>query len=119
MRRSSTGCEGANHANAHRRRGAPTTARSHSSLGPQHVTDASDGVDQPGFAFALRLAPEITDEDLERVARRLGLPAPHPVHDDVARKRTFGVAQEELEQCELGAGQVDVAVTAVDDPAAR
>src|SRR4051812_16439847 len=67
-----------------------------SSVASQHVTDPADGLDQPRLTLAFGLAAQVADEHLERVARRLRLPAPHPVHDDVPGQGTAGIAQEQL-----------------------
>src|SRR6202000_2003837 len=48
---------------------------------PQHVADSADGVDQPGLTARLRLATQVADVDLERVAGRREVVTPHVLQD--------------------------------------
>src|SRR5690349_21661424 len=80
-----------------------------SSLLPQRVADAANGVDQPRLAAGLGLASQVADVDVERVRGETEVVAPDPFEDDRTRQDLTRVPQEELEQRELRSRQVDQA----------
>src|SRR5262249_36229384 len=83
-----------------------------SSLLSQGVADAAHGVNQPRLPAGLGFPPEVADVDLERVRRRPQVVPPDAVEDHVPRQNLTGVAEEELEQQELGASELDQAISA-------
>src|ERR1039458_341454 len=72
---------------------------------PQHVADASDGVDVAPLVVDLGLAPEIADVDGERVGARVEVVPPHPLEDQVAGQHLARVPEEQLEEIEFDPGQ--------------
>jgi hypothetical protein len=64
-------------------------------------------VDQPRLPAGLGLSPQVADVDVERVRREAEVVAPDPLEDQGAGQHLARVAQEQLQQRELGAGQVD------------
>src|SRR5919107_1706385 len=74
----------------------------------------ANGVDQARLAAGLGLAAEVSDVDVERVRGKAEVVTPDALEDDRARQHLARVAQEELEQRELGARQLDRAPTALD-----
>src|SRR3954452_14826625 len=78
----------------------------------QHVPRAADGVQQPRLAAGLELAPEVRDEDLDRVRRRERVVAPDLLEEALAGDDDALVAHQVLEQLELALGELDVAVGA-------
>jgi hypothetical protein len=80
--------------------------------GPDHVAHAPHVVQEPGTAPVLELAPQEADEHLQRVGRGRLAVAPHPLPDHVVADHLLGVAQQQLEQAELGPGQLDHPVAA-------
>src|SRR3954451_9851176 len=83
------------------------TRRPSARLVAQDVTDASDGVQQPRLALRLELAAHVADVHLEAVGRRGEVEAPDLLEDERAVEHPSGAAQEQLEQAELGAGELD------------
>src|SRR5262245_14029544 len=73
----------------------------------ERVPDAANRVNEPWRAFLLRLAAEVSDVDVERVRGRAEVVTPHALEDDRAGQHLTGVAQEELEERELGAREID------------
>src|SRR4051812_24071739 len=80
----------------------------------QHVPRAADGVQQSRLAARLELAPQVRDEDLDRVRRRERVVAPDLFEEALARDDDALVAHEVLEQLELALRQLDRAVAARD-----
>ena len=60
-----------------------------------------------GAPRVLGLAAEVPDVDVERVRGRAEVVAPHALEDDRSREHLARVAQEELEQRELGSRELD------------
>ena len=84
--------------------------RSHQVL--QNVAHAAHGVQQAWLAAGLGLAAQIAHVDAQRVRARAEVIAPHVLEDDRAGEHLLGVAQEQLEQQELGAREVQRALPA-------
>src|SRR5581483_6702649 len=80
----------------------------------QRVTDAPDRVDQARLPACLGLLAQVADVDVQRVRAVADVVAPDAVEDDRAGQNLLRVAQEELEQRELGAGELQLAVAAPD-----
>ena len=78
----------------------------------QGVADAADRVDQPRLAARLGLLAQVADVDVERVRAVAEVVAPDAVEDHRAGQHLPRVAEEELEQRELGAGQGERLVAA-------
>src|SRR3954471_444702 len=78
----------------------------------EHEADAADGVDDARLAALLGLAAQVADVDVERVRRERDVEAPYALVDHVAREDLLGVAQEQLEQAVLGAGELECAAAA-------
>src|SRR2546423_3079423 len=81
-------------------------ARESSSL-PQRVADAAHRLDQPRLSAGLGLAPQVADVDVERVRREAEVVTPHAFEDDRPRQDLPRIAEEQLQQRELGPGQLD------------
>jgi hypothetical protein len=64
-------------------------------------------VQQPRLPARLRLAAQVADVDLQRVRRRAEVVAPDAIEDLLAGEHLPRVLQEQLEQEELGAGELD------------
>ena len=73
----------------------------------QRVADAADRVDEPRLAAGLGLAAQVADVHVERVRAEAEVVAPDALVDHRAREHLARVAQEQLEQRELGARQLD------------
>src|SRR5204863_5826661 len=84
------------------------------SLLAQDVPDAAHGLDEPRLAVRLGLAAEIPDENLERVRVGPEVVAPDPLEDHPPRQDDAWIAGEELQQRELGAGELERALAARD-----
>src|SRR3954463_996685 len=80
----------------------------------QDVPRAADRVQQPRPAAGLELAPQVGDEDLDRVRLREGVVAPDLVEQPLARDDDALVAHQVLEQLELALRELDAALAAVD-----
>src|SRR3954451_16296517 len=80
----------------------------------QDVPRAPDRVQQPRLAAGLELAPQVGDEDLDRVRLRERVVAPDLVEQPLARDHDALVAHQVLEQLELALGELDVALAAAD-----
>src|SRR3954467_6988056 len=80
----------------------------------EHVPRPADRVQQPRLAAALELAPEVRDEDLDRVRGRERVVAPDLLEQALARHDDALVAHQVLEQLELALGELDGAVAAMD-----
>src|SRR6185312_4798707 len=78
-----------------------------SSFLAQRVPDTAHGVDQPGLAAALGLAPQVADVDVEGVRREAEVVAPDALEDQRPRQHLARVEEEQLEQRELGPRQLD------------
>src|SRR5579884_1988600 len=76
----------------------------------KRVTDTPHGVDEPGLALRLELAAQIGDVDLQGVGAGAEVVAPDLLEDLRAGEHHPRVAEEELEQPELGAGQLHSAL---------
>ena len=75
----------------------------------ERVADAAYRLDQPRLAVRLGLPAQVADVDVERVRGRPEVVAPDTLEDQRALEHLPRVAQEQLEQVELGAGQLDLA----------
>src|SRR6185437_8480598 len=73
----------------------------------QHVPDTAHRMQQPWLAPGLGLAPQVAHIDAQRVGGGPEVVAPYVLEDRGAREHLAGVAHEELEQQELGAGELD------------
>src|SRR5205085_10123978 len=80
----------------------------------QDVPRAADGVQEPGLAARLELAPKVGHEDLDGVRLRERVVAPDLVEQPLARDDDALVAHQVLEQLELALGQLDLALAAAD-----
>src|SRR2546421_5989341 len=78
----------------------------------QYVTRAAHGMDEPLLLFALGLAPQIADIDVERVRRMAEVVAPDSLVDERAREHLTRIAHEELEEMRLRRRQLDAAPVA-------
>src|SRR6266567_972740 len=78
----------------------------------QRIADAAHGVDQARLALRLGLATEVADVHLERVGGGREVEAPDLLEDLRARQHLAGVAHQQFEQVELGAGQAHRALAA-------
>src|SRR5262245_51555078 len=74
---------------------------------PQHVADATDGVDQAPLAGRFDLSSQMPDVNVERVGGPGQVEAPDEAEELVARQNLARVRQEELEQRELRDGELD------------
>ena len=87
---------------------APCAFRSpelESALGKSFTADAAKGVQQPRFAAGLGLLTQVADVDAERVGVGAEVVAPDVLEDHRAREHLARMAQEQLEQLELGPRQ--------------
>src|SRR4051812_23615763 len=82
-------------------------------LSLEDVAGTAFGVQQAGLAARLELAPQVGDEDVDRVRRRHRVVAPDLVEQALAGDDQALVAHQELEQLELPVGQLDLALAAV------
>ena len=73
------------------------------------VTDAPDRVDEARRAVGLGLAPQVPDVDVERLRRGLEVVAPDALVDRLARDDDPRVEHQQLEQVELGLGELELA----------
>ena len=73
----------------------------------------------PRLARALELAPQVADEDVDDVGLDVGRVAPHEREQLVAGEHLARVADEDVEQVELAAGERELAARARRDVAAR
>src|SRR4051795_1391150 len=80
----------------------------------QHVPRAADRVQQARLAAGLELAPQVRDEDLDRVRRRERVVAPDLLQEALAGDDDALVAHEVLEELELALGELDLALAALD-----
>ena len=80
--------------------------------GPQDEADAAHGVQDPRLAVGLELAAQVADEDVGHVRAGIEGVAPDLLVQAAAVEDLAGVAQEELEQLELAAGQAELAPAA-------
>src|SRR5258708_7617711 len=78
----------------------------------ERVADTADGVDEPGLALGLELAPEIRHVDLQGVGAGAEIVAPHLLEDPRAGEDDARVADEQLQEPELGAGELQLALAA-------
>ena len=83
-----------------------------SRLFAEGVADAAHRLQEARLAGLFELAAEVADVDPERVRGRSEVVAPDALVDLRPRQHLARVAQEELEQVELGAGQLQAAVAA-------
>ena len=98
----------------HRHVTATTTVRrvaqAHDRSG--RVPDAPHRVDEARLARLLGLAAQVADVHVERLRRRLEVVAPDALVDLFAREHDAGVEEQELEQVELGLGELELTVAA-------
>src|SRR5690349_753601 len=73
---------------------------------PQHVADAPNGVDQARLAASLCLASEVSDVHLQGVRVRPEVVPPYAIEDQLAWQNLLGIAEQELQQQKLRAGQL-------------
>src|SRR2546423_5940162 len=83
-------------------------------LVPKYVADAADRVQEPWLSAFLRLAAQVAHVDPERVRGRAEVVTPNVLEDRRAREHLARVAHEQLQQQELGLGQLDQAVSTAD-----
>ena len=76
------------------------------------VPDSPHRVDQARLARLFGLAAQVADVDVERLRRRLEVVAPDALVDLFAGEHDAGVVEEELEQVELGLGELELTVAA-------
>ena len=69
----------------------------------QYVADAAHGVQQARLVAGLGLAAQVAHVDAQRVGGRAEVIAPHVLEDRRAGQHLAGMAQEHLQQQELGA----------------
>ena len=69
-------------------------------------------MDEARFARLLGLATQVADVHVERLRRRLEVEAPDALVDLFAREHDAGVEEQELEQIELGLGELESAIAA-------
>ncbi|KIM15459.1 hypothetical protein QV65_23050 [Rhodococcus erythropolis] len=81
---------------------------------PQDVADSADGVDQPRFAVGFRLATQVADVHLERIAGRREVVPPHLFENASTGEHATRVGHEHFEEGKLGAGQADRSLSALD-----
>src|SRR4051812_43174860 len=81
-------------------------------LSLEDVAGTAFGVQQARLAARLELAPQVGDEDVDRVRRRHRVIAPDLVEQALAGDDEALVAHQELEQLELAVGQLDLALAA-------
>src|SRR5437879_6420297 len=81
---------------------------------PKGVSNTSDGVDQPRLALGLELAAQVGDVDLEGIGAGAEIVAPHLLEDPRPGEDHPRVAQEELQQAELGARELELALAPPD-----
>ena len=96
-----------------RRDGEPRAADPRSRGALQHVAGAALGVEQPRLAAGLELAPQVRDEDVDRVGRRDRVVAPDVLEQALAGDDQPLVAHQVLEQLELAVGELDLALAAL------
>src|SRR5262249_13504517 len=90
----------------------PCVGESSSWRCPQHVADPADRVHETRLPGGLRLAAQVADVDLQRVRGGPEVIPPHPVEDRRAREHLAGMAHEQFEHQELGAGQLEPTLAA-------
>src|SRR5438132_8942539 len=71
------------------------------------VPDAADRVQHAGLSAGLGLAAQVADVDVQRVRARAEVEAPDAREEKLAGQHLLGVAQEELQQAELGRRQLE------------
>src|SRR5215472_14237086 len=76
------------------------------------VPNSSHGVDQPRLAVRLELAAQVGHIDLQRIGAGTEIVTPDLLEDPRAAEDDPRVAHEELQQPELGPGQLQVALAA-------
>src|SRR4051794_13465370 len=74
---------------------------------PQHVADAAERMDERPGPGLLELASQVPDVDAQRVGCRPEVVAPDALVDEPVGQDAARVAQEQLEQLVLGAGEFD------------
>src|SRR4051794_27059265 len=95
------------------RRARPSSNGAPSRLA-QDVAHAAHGVQQAPLASGLGLAAQVADVDAQRVRRRAEVVAPDALEERRARQHLARMLEEELEQRELGLGELDAARAATD-----
>src|SRR4051812_36871968 len=83
-------------------------------LSLEDVAGTAFGVQQARLAARLELAPQVGDEDVDRVRRRHRVVAPDLVEQALAGDDEALVAHQELEQLELPISQLDFPLAAAD-----
>ena len=86
-----------------------SSSRTRRLMASDRVPDAADRVDESGRAVDLGLAAQVPDVDVERLRRRLEVVAPDAFVDGVAGDDDARVEHQQLEQIELGLGQLELA----------
>src|SRR5690349_16308454 len=89
-----------------------TRRRERLTSGLEDVAGPALGVQQPALAAFLELAPQVGDEDVDRVGGRHRVVAPDLVEEPLAGDDEALVAHQELEQLELAVGQLDLPLAA-------
>src|SRR5215218_7357506 len=101
------------HERGRRRRRPKRFAAPPIALGLEDVAGTALGVEQARLVTGLELAPQVGDEDVDRVRRRHRVVAPDLVEQALAGDDQALVAHQELEQLELAVGQLDLALAPV------
>src|SRR5262249_18021231 len=92
------------------------SGRSTSALGGHAVAGAPHGVDQPALALPVDLAPEIAHADVDDVALRIEVEAPHVLGDHRAGEDAADVPEKVVEQGVLAGGEADAPAAPGDLP---
>src|SRR5262245_48623519 len=90
-----------------------------SRLGAQRVADATNRLEQTRLSLRIDLPPQVADVDVDDVALRVEVHAPHVLGDHGAAQDASGVAHEVLEQGMLARGQGDAAASPADRAGGR
>jgi hypothetical protein len=83
------------------------------------IPHSSNGLNEPRLARQLDFISQVIDEHVDDVGQTIPAEAPHMLGDHLARERLAGMPHEVLEQLEFFAGELDAAVTALDDSGDR
>src|SRR5207247_8985336 len=79
---------------------------------PKRVANTPDGMDQPRLAVRLELAAKVRHIDLQGIGAGAEVIAPHLLEDARAGEHHSRVAHEQLQQAELGPGQLQLPLAA-------
>src|SRR5215831_12298650 len=80
----------------------------------KRVANTAHGMNQPRLLIDLELAPQVADVHLEGVGAGPEVVAPDLLEDLGTAEHHPGIAHEQLEKTELGAGQLELAGAAPD-----